>query len=327
MKISVTGASGQIGLPLVKELVTQGHEVKVLVYDTVAGLENLGVEFLYGNVLNPKHCEELCAGADAVFHLAAIVSINGDPNGKVWNTNVNGTKNMLDACVKQQVNKLVHFSSIHAYSTFPVHEPLDETRELASEDAFAYERSKAAAQKLVLEYVSKYNLNASVVNPTGVLGVPDHLPSVKGKMLIDFYNGKIPMLLSGGFNWVDVRDLVNTAIKAMHQGEPGECYIVGGKYYTILELSQTIGKVTGKKTPSLIAPVWLLKALLPLISFYGRVTKTEPLYTDESLKAVVEGNKYITCDKARTKLGHTNRPIEETLTDAFQWFKLQGYIA
>src|SRR6218665_2749737 len=113
MKIAVTGGTGQIGLPLVLELVKQGHSVKALIYDTKKGLENLPIEFVYGDVLNEETCNRLCENVDAVFHLAAIVSINGDPNGKVWNTNVNGTRNMLNACVKNNVKKLVHFSSIH----------------------------------------------------------------------------------------------------------------------------------------------------------------------------------------------------------------------
>src|SRR5688572_20469851 len=170
MKIAVTGASGQIGVCLVKELIKEGHEVKALIYDSTRGLENQNVDFIYGNVLNAEDCDRLCADAEVVFHLAAIVSINGDPKGHVWNVNVNGTRNILNACVKHRVKKLVHFSSIHAYSTHPVHEPLDESRPLASGKAFPYEKSKAEAQRMVLEYVKLHKLNASVINPTGVLG-------------------------------------------------------------------------------------------------------------------------------------------------------------
>ena len=326
MKISVTGASGQIGVTLVKELLKQGHTVKVLIYKSKKGLEDLPVEFVSGSVLDSAACDELCAGADVVFHLAAIVSINGDPDGNVWNVNVNGTHNMLDACIKHGVKKLVHFSSIHAFNTNPVNEPLDETRPLASDGAFAYEKSKAAGQKLVLEYVEKYQLDASIINPTAVLGFDDYLPSVKGKMLIDFYNGKIPMLIGGGFNWVDVRDVVKTAIAAMHKGGKGESYLAGGKYLTLAELSEVIGKITNKKMPKMVAPAWLLRIFLPFISGYGKITKTEPLYTDESLKSVVEGNKNIICKKASDQLGHTVRPIEETIADTYNWFKMEGVI-
>lgn len=325
-KIAITGASGQLGATLVKELLNRGHSLKVLVHDSTRGLDGLPVEIVHGSVLNPADCEALCAGTDVVFHLAAIISINGDQKGKVWNVNVNGTRNMLDACVKNKVKKLVHFSSIHAYSTHPMHEPLDEKRPLAGEGAFAYEKSKAAAQTLVMQYVKEHGLNASVINPTGVLGGYDYLPTVNSQLLIDFYHGKVPMLFSGGFNWVDARDVVKAAIAAMHKGGPGESYLVGGKYFTLREFSAVIGRVTGKRTPKAIVPMWVLKSALPVVSLYGKITRTEPLYTKEALKSLVEGNKQIVCDKACQQLGHVPRPIEETLQDAYAWFGEQGYL-
>ncbi len=272
------------------------------------------------------HSDDLCKGMDAVFHLAAIVSINGDPDGNVMNTNVNGTKNMLDTCVKNNIQKLVHFSSIHAFDTHPINESLDETRPFAGANAFPYERSKAAAQKMVHEYVVNHNLNVSIINPTGVLGFPDYLPSIKGKLLIDFYNGKIPLLAPGGFDWVDVRDVTKTVIAALHNGKAGESYLTSGNYYTVKEFSAIIGKVIGKKTPTLVAPLWLLQLSLPFISLYGKITKTEPLYTNESLKALVEGNKNIINKKAQEQLGHTVRPIEETLADSYAWLKENKFI-
>ncbi len=326
MKIAVTGASGQIGVALVKELLKEGHQVKALIYDSNKGLENLPIEFVKGSVLNADDCQRLCAGADAVFHLAAIVSINGDPDGNVWNVNVNGTRNMLDACVAQKVKKLVHFSSIHAFNTQPVELPLDEGRTLAGEEAFPYEKSKAAGQRLVLQYVKNHGLNASVINPTGVLGYDDYLPSIKGKMLIDFYNGKIPMLTPGGFNWVDTRDVIKAAISAMHRGGAGECYLISGKYYTLTEFAKVISGVTKRRMPKFVAPVWLMRLSLPFVRLYGRLTKTEPLYTLESLKSLLEGNKSINYTKAAMQLGHSPRPLEETLADTYAWFKLRGYI-
>ena len=106
MKIAITGASGQIGVCLVKELIKEGHVLKALIYDSKKGLENLNVDFIYGNVLKEEDCDRLCSDVEVVFHLAAIVTINGDSKGHVRNVNVNGTRNILNACVKHKVKKL-----------------------------------------------------------------------------------------------------------------------------------------------------------------------------------------------------------------------------
>lgn len=326
MKIAVTGGTGQIGLPLVLELVKQGHSVRVMIYNREQGLENVDVELMNGSTFNPEDCDNLCKGMDAVFHLAAIVSINGNPNGIVTRTNIDGTKNMLDACIKNKIQKLVHFSSVHAFNPYPIDKPLNEKRGFVCGKTFAYEYSKATAQKMVCEYVEKYGLNASIINPTSVLGFPDYLPSIKGKMLIDFYSGGIPILVPGGYDWVDARDVGKTAISALHNGKPGECYLASGKYYTVKDFAAVIGKVTGKKMPKAIAPMWLLKIFLPFVKLYGKISKTEPLYTNESLTALIVGNKEIDNSKAREQLGHTVRPIEETLADCYAWLKENNFI-
>jgi dihydroflavonol-4-reductase len=327
MKIAITGATGQIGVCLTKELLRQGHSVKALIYDSKKGLENHAVDFLQGDVLHEEDCSKLCQDADALFHLAANISISGDRYGKVWNTNVNGTRNVLNACVKHRVKKVVHFSSVHAYDMNATGNLTNEYYPLAINGMSPYAQSKAIAQKMVLEYTAKHKLNASILNPTAVLGLYDYQPSVKGRMLIDFYNGKIPMLMPGGFDWLDTRDLVKTAIAAMTHGAAGECYLVSGKYYTLVELAAVIGKVTNKKMPGVMAPAWLMKTFLPAITLYGRIKRTEPLYTNESLAALLEGCDNITCKKAKEQLGHSSRPIEETITDTYEWFKQEGFIS
>jgi dihydroflavonol-4-reductase len=123
---------------------------------------------------------------------------------------------------------------------------------------------------------------------------------------------------------VDTRDVVKAAISALHNGAPGECYLIAGKYRTLIELSKTIGEVTKKKTPTLILPMWVVKLLLPFINLYSKISRTEPLYTDESLKALEEGNKHIVYKKAAEQLGHHPRPLKETIADSYEWFKGQG---
>lgn len=327
MKIAVTGATGQLGASLVKELLRKGHQLRLLIHTDKTGVSGLPVEFKQGNILNLQDCMDLCEGMDAVFHLAAFISISGDRGGMVWDINVNGTENILKACVENKIKKLLHFSSIHAYNPYPHEGQLDESRELSLERGFAYERSKAQGHWLVLQYVKDFGLDASIVCPTGVLGPEDHLPSVKGEMLIDFYRGRIPMLLKGGFDWVDTRDVVNGAIAAFEKGRKGESYLLSGHYHTLVELSQIIGRVTGKRMPKMIAPNWLLRLFIPFALLWARIMNKEPMYSNESLKSLEEGHPNISHKKASEELGYQARSTEDTIKDTIDWFKSQGYIS
>ena len=125
---------------------------------------------------------------------------------------------------------------------------------------------------------------------------------------------------------MDTRDVVKAAIAAMYKGGIGECYLVSGRYYTLTDFARVIGNVTRRKMPSWVVPVWMMKLFLPFIRLYGALTKTEPLYTIESLKSLLEGNKEINYSKAALQLGHVPRPLEETISDSYQWFRQQGFI-
>lgn len=327
MKIAVTGASGQIGFTLCEELEKQGHTLIILVHNHSKWLNQLKAKKVKGSTTNPEDLLRLTEGVDVVFHLAAIVSINGDPGGMLESVNVGGTANMIEACRVNKVKRLVHFSSVHAYKSTPLDKPMTEDNELSDHTCFLYEQSKAKAQKLVQEAARRGDINAVIVNPTGVIGPNDWLPSIKGNMLMDFYNKKIPAITPGGFDWVDTRDVVDGAIAAMEKGRNGESYILSGKFYTVKALSSLIGEVTGKKTPQLIVPFWVLQLSLPFILVWSKVTKTEPLFTKESIGILMVANANVSYQKAAAELGYKPRPLSETLTDTYSWLKKNNYIS
>lgn len=327
MKIAVTGASGQIGFTLCEELEKQGHTLRILVHNHSKWLDKLKGEKVKGSTTKLEDLIHLTDGVEVVFHLAAIVSINGDPGGMLEKVNVGGTANMIEACKVNKVKRLVHFSSVHAYKSTPLDRPMNEENELSDHTCFPYEQSKAKAQKLIQEAARRGEIDAVIVNPTGVIGPNDWLPSIKGNMLMDFYNQKIPAITPGGFDWVDTRDVVNGAIAALEKGRNGESYILSGKFYTVKALSSLIGEVTGKKTPQLITPFWVLKLTLPFILLWSKITKTEPLFTEESIGILMIANANVSHQKAASELGYKPRPLSETLADTYQWLKTNHYIS
>ncbi|MBN2174301.1 MAG: NAD-dependent epimerase/dehydratase family protein [Bacteroidales bacterium] len=325
MKIAVTGASGHIGNVLCRELKKLGHEVNALLFEDPDDLDNIGVNTVKGDLLDPVSLENLCKDAEIVFHLAAKISITNKNKNEVFRINVEGTKNLMAACLKQHIGKFIHFSSIHALDPFPLDEELNENRPYVRDITMAYEQSKLESEKLVLEAV-KNGLNAVILNPTAIIGPYDFKPSFLGQAIMKMYNNSLPMLVPGGYNWVDVRDVVNGAISAMENGQSGERYILSGHYVGLKELSLMIGKLLDKKTPGFSGPTWLAYLGIPFINLYAHLRKENPLYTSESLKIINNSNRNISHAKATQELGYTARPFEITIKDTFEWYKEVGMV-
>jgi dihydroflavonol-4-reductase len=325
MKIAVTGANGHVGVNLCKALLEQGHQVKALIHNNNQGLKFIPVTIIKGDLLDKSSLITLLKDADIVFHLAAKISINGDPDGIVARTNFDGTKNMLSAAMECKVKRFIHFSSIHAFQQQPQHEALDETRPIVVDEGFAYDRSKAAGERAVMEAV-RNGLDAFVLSPTAIIGPADPEPSLTGNAIIDIYNHKIPSLVPGGYDWVDVRDVVSAAITAIGKGRTGEKYLLSGHWHSLQDFSGLIQMHTGRKTVNMVLPMWIARIGLPFITLYSKISGAKPLYTSESLTIISEGNRFINNDKARRELDHNPRPLTDTIKDLLTWLKDNGYI-
>jgi dihydroflavonol-4-reductase len=325
MRIAVTGANGHVGVNLCKSLLNKGHNVVALTHNNTSFLNDLKVEQQKGDVLNGESLRVLLKDVDVVFHLAAKISITGDDDGSVRMVNTEGTRNMVEAAIFNNVKKFIHFSSIHAFIQHPQDAVLDETRPLVTNVGFAYDKSKAEGERIVRE-ASKNGLDAVILNPTAILGPDDPEPSLTGKAVLQLYYRKVPSLVPGGYNWVDVRDVIDGAISAMEKGRKGEKYLLSGNYCSLPDLSKLISKIGQVKTPGIVVPFWLAHAGLPFVTAYSKISGTEPLYTSESLKIIKEGSKYISNEKARQELGFSPRGLETTLTDFISYFRQNGSI-
>ena len=325
MKIAVTGANGHVGSNLCKALLLKGYHVKALTHKHTKAIKDLPVEFIPGDILDKDSIRILMQDVDYCFHLAAYISIKGDPNGMVWKINADGTKNIVEVAREQQIKRLIHFSSIHAFQQHPTDKPLDETRPLVGSEGFAYDLSKAEGERTVHKAAAN-GLDAVILCPTAIIGPDDPEPGLIGKALLELYHNQIPALVPGGYNWVDVRDVVSGAINAMTMGRAGEKYLLSGTWYSLLDLSRIVAKATGAKTPQTVMPMWVAKLGLPFITMYSRIAGVEPLYTKESLQIISEGNRFINNEKARRELDFTTRELLVTVQDAFTWFQDNGYI-
>lgn len=322
MDVAVTGASGHIGANLVRELLARGDRVRALVRRHTRALEGLDVERVPGDLRDPESLHRAFEGAEIVYHVAGMISLDGGHAGLVEATNVGGTKNVARAALACGVRRLIHTSSVHAFAMEPVNTPVDESRPPSSTEAHAtaYDLSKAAGELRVREAIDD-GLDAVVLNPTAVLGPYDFGPSRTGKMFLDLYHRRLPSLVRGAFDWVDSRDVARAAIAAAERGQRGANYLVGGHYRTLVELAGLAAEVTGVPAPRWVSPMWLARVGAPFTTLWGRLRGTEPLFSTESLRAVRLCPK-IDDSRARRELGHAPRPLSETVRDVYAWFGL-----
>jgi len=322
----VTGSTGFVGNNLVRRLVSAGSgPVRALVRPTsrLTALSGLDVDIVRGNVLEPASLVEAFDGADTVFHVAGLVSITGREGVLLHETNVGGTRNVLSACERAGVRRLVYCSSIHAFAVPPAgtciteETPVDPARCVG-----AYDRTKAEATLLVREAAAR-GLDAVVVFPTGIIGPHDFIPSLVGELLTQCACGRLPAYVDGGYDFVDVRDLAAGMTAASTKGRPGEGYILSGNQVGVRQLILAIEELTGTPAPRLRLPLGLVRGVSPLIPAYYRITKQRPLFTKYSLDVVASGCT-MSSAKAERELGYRRRPFAETITDTVAWFREEG---
>jgi dihydroflavonol-4-reductase len=325
MIIAITGANGHVGVNLCKALIEQGHEVRALVHNNANGLEQLDVKIFKGDLLDKSTLIPFVDGAEVVFHLAAKISITGDSKGSIRAINTDGTRFMVELSKEFRIKRFIHFSSIHAFRQQPPNLILDETSPLVEEEAFAYDRSKADGERIVMN-AAKDGLDAFVLSPTAIVGPMDYEPSLMGKAFLQLYHHQIPALVPGGYNWVDVRDIVQAAIQSIEKGKRGEKYLLAGHWHSLPEVAGLIEKHTGRKIVGAVMPFWLAWIGLPFITMYSRISGRTPLYTRESLEIIINGSKQISHEKASRELGFSPRKMDETVQDIMKWFKSNGYL-
>ena len=326
MIVALTGASGHIGSNLIRELLSLGHQVRVLLHKDNRTFEGLDISTIQGTIHDKESLVELFKDSEIVFHLAALISIEKNGMDELTRTNVEGTKHVIECCKLAGVRRLVHFSSIHALFAEKHCTKLDESSPLNLESKIPYERTKAFSEHIAMEEAQKNGLELVVVNPTAVIGPWDFGPSYLGQFLIRLYQGKIPALLHGGYNWVDARDVSLGAISAAMKGSPGERYILSGTWADLKTFVRMWSKVTGKEISLPLLPYTLAKFGIPFIQLWAKLNKNHPLYTRESLEIIRNGCDNIPYTKAQKELDYSPRPLIETLKDSYSWYQTNSYI-
>jgi dihydroflavonol-4-reductase len=297
-----------------------------LVHRDRRALKGLDVETVAGDVRDLGSLYRAFEGAEVVYHVAALISLLMGDWPRLEAVNVIGTRNVVEACLRCGVRRLVHFSSIHALVQEPLDVPVDESRPLVeSRRSPPYDRSKAAGEREVRKGIER-GLDAVIVNPTGMVGPYDFRPSHFGQVLLALGQRRLPALVEGGFDWVDVRDVVAGAMRAEECAPAGAKYLLSGHWASLRDLAALTEEITGAQAPRVAFPMWMARAGVPFGTHFTRLDGDHPLYTRFSLRAL-RGNPRVSHRRATRDLGYHPRPLRETLQDTFRWFAETGRLA
>lgn len=318
---AVTGATGHLGSCLIRELLKDGWTVKVIIRSHTRAIEGLNLEVVRGDVTDEESLMKAFEDIDCVFHLAGEISLLRKKESSLFRINVEGTRNVIGACVRKGVKRLLYCSSIHAFNIHKNEGIIDENSLPALDDHLhPYDRSKAIAQMFVLQANSPGTLETLVVNPTGIIGPFDFKPSRMGKFFLKLLNKSLIFITEGGFNWVDVRDVARGMINAMLKGKAGSSYILGGHPLSIKELVEIFSEITGKRVRVFTLPSFIGEFFGTMNEKFWSLNDAEPLFTRESVR-ILQSFPRISWEKARRELNYSVRPIRETLRDTIEWLK------
>ncbi|MDO4564428.1 MAG: NAD-dependent epimerase/dehydratase family protein [Clostridia bacterium] len=327
----ITGVAGNLGSKVAEKLLISGETVRglVLEHESCAELKrdypDRYFEYI-GDVCEPASLNALFSGLEdqetAFIHCAGIISIYGRSDKRVEKVNVGGTKNVVDACIRNKAARLVYVSSVHALPE-KRKTVISEVKGFSHRLSGCYSRTKAAASQLVLD-AAKEGLPAVIVHPSGIIG-PSRSDKGNIARLVELcLMGKLPAAVRGGFDFVDVRDVAGGIISAAQKGRSGECYILSNRYISIRELLDTLSKVSGAKKMKTYLPLGFAKLFAPFSEAYYRMTRKVPLFTPYSIKTLAQDARF-SHKKADAELDYSTRPLEETLADTVkEWSRRSG---
>lgn len=326
MKTLVTGGSGFIGSAVVLELLRRGQPLRALVRSRqrLGNLAGVGVELVEGDLLDGDSLRHALQGCNRVYHVAAVYA-NWLPDRSVMlRTNVQGTYNMLQACLESGVERVVYTSSVAALGAHGK-TPADESAQFnLAGTGDIYHLSKYQAEQVVLEFVSQ-GLPVVIVNPSNPVGPRDIKPTPTGALIVNMLKGRLPGYVEGGINVVDVQDVAVAHIAAMEKGRPGEKYVLGNANLSIKEYFRLIAEVGGGRAPTMRIPLPVAVATAYLYEAMAAVTNKPPVTTPGWVK-VGSHYSFWDCSKAIRELGLPQTPVRQSLQSAFAWFREKGYL-
>ena len=326
-KILVTGAAGFLGSHLTRQLVARGADVRVLLRPSSnnRAIADLPLEYMTGDLRDVASLDRAMAGVQRVFHVAADYRLWSKRSQDIYDSNVGGTKNLLDAAKSVGVEQFVYTSTVATIAVDRPEHPNEFTDTRLEEMVGHYKRSKWLAEKEVRQ-AAQHGFPAIVAMPTTPVGPWDWKPTPTGKIILDFLNGKMPGYVETGLNFVGVEECAAGHILVSEKGIAGERYLLGGENLTLKAMLDMLAEMTGLSAPTLKIPHGVALGVAYAETAFSRLIGREPQIPVEGVK-IAQHTMFVDASRAVRELGFQVGPVSAALGRAVRWYEANGYIA
>ncbi len=322
MTILVTGGTGFIGTAVVKELVQRGEKVRVLVRRSsqVDHLLALGVEIVYGDILDRESLPPALSGCATIIHCAAIYDLWVRDKQAMHRTAVDGTRNVLSTALQMGASKVIYTSSCVTIGERK-NEMGDEQTVHRNYYLCTYERAKKAAEEIAQGYIER-GLPMIIVHPAAVYGPRDFKPT--GRSIMDAVNGNLPATFKGWISLIYIDDVARGLVLVMQKGQIGEHYILAESAISLDQYFTTICKLGGSRRPPVV-PGFVSACYAGLGELLAKFTHKPPTLSYDNFKLLHHGNR-VDGSKANRQLGLQYTPFEQGLAKTLDWYWRHGYL-
>jgi dihydroflavonol-4-reductase len=322
--VLVTGGTGFLGGAIVERLLADGRTVKALARSEASAhaLRALGAEPVRGDVLDVDPLAAAMRDCAVVYHAAGVNAFCLRDPSPLFEGNVRGSRNVMQAAARAGVGRVVYTSSAAT---------LGEARGTVGTETSPhrgwflsnYERSKFEAEQAALASARETGIEVVCMNPASVQGPGRATGSAR--LLLDYLNGRLKAVVDSTISLVDIADCTEGHLLAETRGEPGERYVLSGATLTVREGVQLLAQLTGIDEPFRALPPAVAVAAAGALEAAARLRRTTPRVCRELVRTLRHGHAY-DGSRAVRDLGLTYTTIEETLARTLDWFVEQGLV-
>jgi len=333
----VTGASGHIGNLIVRKLLERGRPVRAMVRPNSSkeplrsqdGMTPPNLEIIYGDVNDPASLHKAMHGVQRLFHCAAVFQtrfVHPGEEEAMLRTNVEGTRNALEAAAKAGVKRIVYTSSVAAIGCSRDPKIILNEKTWNEDPIDGYVASKTDSERLAHELQAKLGLDIVYVLPATVIGPYDFKPQPNNDFILKAMMAAPPVYFANGHSYVDAEDVAIGHVLAEEKGKSGERYLLGGDNVNIRDLFDRISALTGGRKPFFKVGHVFVSVVGLAVELKAKALGEPPLFTRKKAHKLIDYYVYFDSAKARAELGYGARPLDEILARCRNWYRRQGWL-